>query len=190
MEVWVIPRIIAGKAKGLKLDTLQGDMTRPTSDRAKEALFNMLAPDLPGCFFADVFSGSGSIGCEALSRGAEKVFFIEEARECMQIISRNVQKVRLEARAELWRESALTALSKLPKQDIIFMDPPYHKNLGVLGLEIVEKCAILKNSGLLILEHDWDEQIPDEVGKLICCDSRKYGRCMLRFYRWKQEEAE
>ena len=59
MEVWVIPRIIAGKAKGLKLDTLQGDMTRPTSDRAKEALFNMLAPDLPGCFFADVFSGSG-----------------------------------------------------------------------------------------------------------------------------------
>ena len=87
-------------------------------------------------------------------------------------------------------KSALTALPKLPKQDIIFMDPPYHKNLGVLGLEIVEKCAILKNSGLLILEHDWDEQIPDEVGKLICCDSRKYGRCMLRFYRWKQEEAE
>ena len=186
--MWVIPRIIAGQARGLKLDTLQGDMTRPTSDRAKEALFNMIAPDLPGCFFADVFSGSGSIGCEALSRGAEKVFFIEEAPACMKIVSRNVEKVRMQEQAVFYQESALKAIPKLPKQDIIFMDPPYHKNLGVLGLEIVEKYAILKNNGLLILEHDWDEEIPGNVGALIRMDVRKYGRCMLSFYRWEKKE--
>lgn len=188
-EVWVIPRIISGQARGLKLDTLQGEITRPTADRVKEALFNMIATDLPGCYFADVFAGSGSMGCEALSRGAEKVFFIEEAPACMKVVCRNVEKVRLQEKAVFCQESALKALPKLPKQDIIFMDPPYHKNLGVLGLEIIAKYAILKNDGLIILEHDWDEEIPDKVGDLACCDTRKYGRSMLRFYRWEKEQV-
>ncbi len=188
-EVWIIPRIISGQARGLKLDTLQGETTRPTADRVKEALFNMIAADLPGCYFADVFAGSGSMGCEALSRGAEKVFFIEEAPECMKVISRNVEKVKLGQKAQFYKESALKALPKLPKQDIIFMDPPYHKNLGILGLEIIAKYAILKDDGLVILEHDWDEEIPDRIGALACCDTRKYGRCMLHFYRWEKEVA-
>lgn len=185
-----IPRIIAGQARGLKLDTLQGDVTRPTADRVKESLFNIIASRIPGCCFADVFAGSGSVGCEALSRGAQQVVFVEEVPECANIVSRNIQKVRLEQKAKLYRESALKALPKLPKQDIIFMDPPYHKNLGILGLEIIAKYAILKNNGLVILEHDWDEEIPDRIATFVRYDTRKYGRAMLSFFREDKEQAE
>ena len=120
-------RVIAGTARSLPLKTPRGQETRPTTDRIKETLFNILQQDIPGCVFVDLFSGSGGIGIEALSRGARKAYFVENAREPLSCLTDNLEFTRFQDRAVVLKQDAVAALASIAEQtvDILFMDPPY-----------------------------------------------------------------
>ena len=120
-------RVIAGSARRLLLKTPKGNDTRPTQDRIKETLFNILQNDVPGAIFVDLFCGSGGIGIEALSRGARKCYFAENSQEAYNCLLENLHTTHLEHKAKMFKQDAVTALSAIREQeaDIIFLDPPY-----------------------------------------------------------------
>ena len=126
-------RVIAGSAKRLLLKTIEGMDTRPTTDRIKETLFNMLQPQIPGCFFLDLFSGSGAIGIEALSRGAKTAVFIENNPKAADCIRENLQRTHLEEGALVMNCDVIAGLKRLEGRNyrfgLIFMDPPYNMDL-------------------------------------------------------------
>lgn len=143
-------RIIAGSRKSLKLKTPSGMNTRPTMDRTKETLFNILSPDIYGCRFLDLFSGSGSIGLEALSRGADYAVFVEKNKAAADIITDNIKTVGLKEQSRLMNMDIMKAVSILEAEqdrfDIIFLDPPFEKGL--------EKAVIIRLSTSSLLHKD------------------------------------
>lgn len=148
-------RVIAGSAKRLQLKTLEGLDTRPTTDRIKETLFNMIAPYLSDCHFLDLFSGSGGIGIEALSRGAKETVFVEQNPKAMKCIKENLNYTRLEQSAVCMQDDALSALRKLEGSvsfDYIFMDPPYDKFLEKDVLMYLSNSDLLEEDGIIIIE--------------------------------------
>ena len=144
-------RVIAGAAKGHNLQTIEGLATRPTTDRIKETLFNIIAFDLPECSFLDLFAGSGGIGIEALSRGASEAVFVDASAECQAVITDNLKHTKLQDRAKLMKTDVLSALDKLAAEgksfDIIFMDPPYESELYGPVLQKIVETNILKQEG-------------------------------------------
>lgn len=156
-------RVIAGSAKGHKLQTIEGLETRPTTDRVKETLFNIIAFDLPECRFLDLFSGSGAIGIEALSRGAAEAVFVEQSAQCQQIITENLTHTRLQERAKVMGLSVEVALDKLSQQnkqfDMIFMDPPYDAGLASTTVQMIVDKHLLAKDGIIIVEHSTKNQI-------------------------------
>lgn len=147
-------RVIAGSAKRIQLKTLDGLETRPTTDRIKETLFNMIAPWIGDCQFLDLFAGSGGIGIEALSRGAEKAVFIEMNRAAMEVIRENIRRTGLEERSELVRADVSAGLQRLSgrKFDYIFMDPPYQGRLEKRTLKLIGELDLLAEDGMIIAE--------------------------------------
>lgn len=148
-------RVISGKAKHMPLKSLEGIATRPTTDRIKETLFNMLQNEIYGCRFLDLFSGSGAIGIEALSRGAKEAVFVEKNPQAVKCIHSNLSFTKLEEGARLIQADVFAAISRLEEEepfDIIFMDPPYDK---LLEREVLEKLAdsgIADHCTLIIIE--------------------------------------
>lgn len=177
-------RIIAGKHRGRVLKEFKGREIRPTSDRAKEALFNILQFDIAGSEFLDLYSGTGGIGLEALSRGAERVVFVDNSRESVKLLKENL--AYLKEQAEVVESDALSfvSLSK-DKFDLIFLDPPYSVN----ATEVVEtaiKRGLLKDGGRIIYEHSEDfEAVVLSAEKV---DSRKYGIAVFDFSFRKRRE--
>lgn len=151
-------RVIAGSARRLPLKTPDGIDTRPTTDRIKETLFNILQDDIYGCRFLDLFSGSGGIGIEALSRGAAKAFFVENDRRAADCIRENLRKTRLETKGVLLFCEAAGALRQLAASeaamDIIFMDPPYNKQLENQMLEVLRNSPLADSHTVIIIEAD------------------------------------
>ena len=146
-------RVIAGKARRLPLMAPDGEDTRPTTDRIKETLFNILQDDIPGCRFLDLFAGSGGIGIEALSRGAKEAVFVENDRRAWQCIEANLKKTRLETQAELIRGDVIGALGRLREPfDIIFADPPYRKGWEERILDGLVGSQAAARESLVILE--------------------------------------
>ncbi len=149
-------RVIAGKAKRIQLKCIEGLETRPTTDRIKETLFNMLAGDLYGCVFLDLFSGSGAIGIEALSRGAEKAVFVEKSSEAVKCIQYNLERTRLKLQAEVVRQDCLSAIRTLsqryPHFDIVFMDPPYRQDLEFKVLGLLADISSVDQDTQIIIE--------------------------------------
>lgn len=149
-------RVIAGSARRLPLKTIEGQDTRPTTDRIKETLFNMLQYDLADCLFLDLFSGSGGIGIEALSRGAAQAVFIEQSQKAADCIRENLEFTRLDGRAMVMVCDVLTGLRRLEGKgyvfDIIFMDPPYNKGLERTVLEYLSASPMAGKDTLLIVE--------------------------------------
>lgn len=147
-------RVIAGTARSLPLKTPLGEGTRPTTDRIKETLFNILQNEIPGSVFVDVFSGSGGIGIEALSRGAKKAYFIENAREPLACITDNLKFTRFEDRAVILRQDAVAALSGISEKevDILFMDPPYDQEQERRVLEALQGMRYVTEDTLIIVE--------------------------------------
>ena len=148
-------RVIAGRARSLKLLTPPGMDTRPTTDRIKETLFNMLQRGLSGCRFLDLFSGSGAIGIEALSRGASYAVFVENNRAAARCIQKNLAYTRLAADARLICKDVLSALRELegePAFDYIFMDPPYGCQSERRALEFLAGSSLLDGGGIVIVE--------------------------------------
>lgn len=148
-------RIIAGRAKSLPLKTVPGLDTRPTTDRIKETLFNMINPRLPGAAFLDLFAGSGGIGLEAASRGATKVVFVEQSRKAAACIQENITFTKASGESTLLVMDAMAALRKLEGTetfDLIFMDPPYEKELERKVLEYLAASTLITEDTLIIVE--------------------------------------
>lgn len=149
-------RVIAGKARRTILNTIEGLDTRPTTDRIKETLFNMINPILSDCDFLDLFSGSGAIGIEALSRGAKSAVFVENNKVAAECIKTNLIKTKLENDSQILVQDAISSIHALELQgktfDIIFMDPPYNKLFEKAILEILQNSNIIKYNTLIIVE--------------------------------------
>ena len=148
-------RVIAGTAKRLQLKTVEGMETRPTTDRIKETLFNMITNSLADCNFLDLFSGSGAIGIEALSRGAAHAAFVEQNKKATKCIKDNLTFTKLADRAVVLETDVLSALKRLENSkeyDFIFMDPPYNMLLEKKALEYLSKSNLLAEYGTIIVE--------------------------------------
>ena len=155
-------RVIAGTAKRIQLKTIEGLDTRPTTDRIKETLFNMISEYLADSRFLDLFSGSGAIGVEALSRGAEYAVFVEQNPKAVMCIRDNLKATKLEARANVMSTDAISALRRMEgKQqfDYIFMDPPYDQLLEKQVLEYLQDSQLLSEDGLIIVEASLETDI-------------------------------
>lgn len=161
-------RVISGSARGHKLKAPEGFNTRPTTDRIKESLFNIIAADLYECRFLDLFSGSGAMGIEALSRGAAKAVFVDRDRSSAAVIKENLRATRLENKAQVMNCDTAAAISRLgslsEKFDIIFMDPPYNKGFVENTLTYIVKENILAGDGYIIAEQSQDDKLPDIQG--------------------------
>ena len=149
-------RVVAGEARSVPLVTPSGKDTRPTSDRIKETLFNILQNDIPGCRFLDLFSGSGGIGIEAISRGAKHCTFVDLAREPIKCIQANLEKTKFTDRATVLPMEVTYGIAKLSRQgepfDIVFADPPYPKEFESKILNLLGESEILRKDTLVIIE--------------------------------------
>lgn len=152
-------RVIAGTAGSLPLKAPEGMDTRPTTDRIKETLFNIIQGQVPGSIFVDLFSGSGGIGIEALSRGARHAYFVENGKNAAACIQENLKFTRFTERATLLRQDVLSALSLIPEQEagIIFMDPPYQSGLERDVLSALSRQRYVTENTLIILEAERDK---------------------------------
>lgn len=180
-------RVISGSARGLKLESPSGDKTRPTLDRVKEALFSMLLPYLNGAVVLDLFAGTGALGIEALSRGADKSYFVDNSKEAIGVISANVSVAKFVASSEIMHVDALEFLKKCDQKfDIIFLDPPYANGLYESVLELLIKNEILKKDGLVVIEKDLDTQPIDLFdNKFEVFKEKKYGRVGITVLKWR-----
>ena len=182
-------RIISGKARGTKLYTLDGENTRPTLDRVKESLFNIIQSKINDCIFLDVFSGSGAIGLEAASRGAKKVILCDSSKEAIQIIKKNIAKTHTEEQIELYHTSSQELLENKIKEkvDIVYIDPPYKTNLAFESVKIILDKKIINKNSIMIIETDEVERVISQVRnlKIEIIDQRRYGRAHLIFLKEK-----
>ena len=178
-------RIISGKARGTKLYTLEGNNTRPTLDRIKESLFNIIQQDLPDCIFLDLFSGSGAIGLEAASRGARKVILGENSKQAIKIIEKNIEKTHLKEQVELLPYDYKIILENYIKEplDIIYIDPPYRTDYAYKAIKAILDNKLLNEQGIIIIETDNKEKVLDLLEKIEIQikDIREYGRVKLIF---------
>ena len=148
-------RVIAGIARSMPLKAAEGDNTRPTTDRIKETLFNMLQPDIAGCRFLDLYSGSGAIGIEALSRGAKEAVLVENARAALAVIKDNLAFTKLSSNAVVMEQDVLSAINRLSGKgvfDIVFMDPPYGKDYEYDVLNALSHSDIIDKYTIIIIE--------------------------------------
>jgi 16S rRNA (guanine(966)-N(2))-methyltransferase RsmD len=176
-------RIISGKCRGLNLSTLKGDNTRPTLDRVKESVFNILGNKLDELVVLDLFAGSGALGLESLSRGAKFCYFVDSSKEAIDIIKKNVAKCRVEDKSEILNNNFEIALEKFKDNifDLVFLDPPYGKDLGVQAISKLKR--VVKDDVIIVLETDSIDIVPDTIDCFEKYDSRKYGRVIISFYR-------
>ncbi len=149
-------RVISGTARSLPLKTPSGTETRPTTDRIKETLFNMLQVDVPGSIFVDVFAGSGGIGIEAISRGAKHAYFIENGKDAISCIQDNLVFTKFTDKATLLKQDAISALSLISEKqvDIVFMDPPYQSGIEDSIFAVLSNQNYITDGTLIIVEAD------------------------------------
>ena len=179
-------RIIAGSAKGRRLRAPAGKQTRPTSDRVREALFNILGPPPTGAWVLDLFAGSGALGLEALSRGARRAVFVEESKIAMQSLRQNIDDLEFSGAVQVHQGEALRSLRRFAREDRayhwIFIDPPYATELAEQCLQEIGAASILASTGLVIVEHDRRSQPGEAYGTLVKTDARRYGDTCVSFY--------
>lgn len=153
-------RVIAGKARSLPLKAPEGKETRPTTDRIKETLFNVLQNRIGGAVFIDLFSGSGGIGIEALSRGASKAYFVENNKKALACIRENLRFTKLEKSSMIINADVCLALGRIHEvADILFMDPPYSSGLDCAVLERLQTANCINKDTLIIIETDLQKEI-------------------------------
>ena len=172
-------RVIAGEFRSRRLKTLPGITTRPTPDRLRETLFNVLAPMIDGSVFLDAYAGTGAVGIEALSRGARRCIFVEKNRAAVEVIRENLAMLGISNLAEVYTGKALTVLERVPG-DIIFLDPPYEMEKEYeAALDILGASA----KGLVIVQHSSRTALQPEYGCLRRYRTLKQGSNSLSFYR-------
>lgn len=180
-------RVISGKAKGITLESIPGLTTRPTTDRVKEAVFSSIQFELQSAVWLDLFAGSGAMGIEALSRGAEKAFFVDQSPEAIQQVLKNLKATKLIQNAIVKQGLVDQVLSSLKTQDmrfdIIFMDPPYGLGLCHETMLQLVSLEVLTDTTIVVVEHDKSEPLLEEYGKLVRVKTKKYGKILISTYR-------
>jgi 16S rRNA (guanine966-N2)-methyltransferase len=180
-------RVIGGNARGRQLKVPKGQALRPTAGRVKESLFDILPHDLSGAKILDLFAGTGNLTIEALSRGAVEAILVDSSAQSGKAIRENLHRLNLANRAKLLAMPVTRALRLLARQretfDLIFLDPPYERNLIEPALRIIDKETLLRESGVLIAEHSVREPITLHLQRLNLSDQRRYGSTTLSFFR-------
>lgn len=177
-------RVIAGISKGHNLKTPDGLSTRPTADKVKGSLFSMLSGSIYGAKVLDLFGGSGALGIEALSRGAESCVFTDMRIDAVSCIKANLTHTKLAEKATVLKTDSLVYLASCTEKfDIIFLDPPYNKGLAEKALAIIEQKELLTEDGLVSVERDESEAEIPGLLRLKCIKNKKYGRISLKIYK-------
>lgn len=178
-------RIISGTSKGRKLVTPRSQSLRPTSDRVKESIFNILQDDIVGKVVLDLFAGTGNLGIEALSRGAKKTIFVEKGRQALRLIQRNLTQFGLEERSEILPKDAIRAIGILKQRgesfDLILMDPPYQKGLIQKTLMKLNSYPIYHKDSILVIEHDRREPLSTVMDGWNLIRQRRIGDTVISF---------
>ena len=178
-------RVISGSARGLKLNTPGDDRVRPTTDRVKESMFNIVQDWVYDSQVLDLFAGSGALGIEALSRGASQAVFCDNSLDSIKIIKSNIEKARVVDRSQIvsgdFKRCLRDMEAKNQSFDMIFVDPPYYEGLFEEVLDTIRSCKILKKDGIVIVEHDAKKPI-GQVEGLEVYKEKRYGLTMLTFY--------
>ena len=181
-------RIISGKARGTKLYTLEGITTRPTLDRVKESIFNIIQSDIEDSIVLDLFSGSGAIGLEFLSRGAKRAVLCDNSKDAIKIIKQNVQKTHFEEIAEIYNMEFTKLVERLQYQkfDIIYIDPPYATDFIKISIEKIIEYKLVNENTKIIVETDDETRILNQIEKMDVeiTDKRKYGRATIIFLKY------
>jgi 16S rRNA (guanine966-N2)-methyltransferase len=181
-------RVIAGKYRSRTLRSLKGQELRPTSDRLRETLFNILGPMMEGAMFVDLYAGTGAVGIEALSRGARLAIFAEQHAPAVALIRRNLESLGIAAEAKVLSMNVLRALQRLEARNIhaqyIFLDPPYAADFeSENALEALGDSPLIALDGLVIVEHLGKRKLPPRVGNLELARIVAQGDAALSFYR-------
>jgi len=186
-------RIISGTSKGRKLVTLKSQSLRPTSDRVKESIFNILREEIEGGMVLDLFAGTGNLGIEALSRGAKKVIFVEKGRHALGLIQRNLAQFGLEEQSEILPTDANRAIGILKQRgktfDLIFMDPPYEKGLIEETLTKLSSHQIYHRDSILVIEHHRRELLPPIINRWNLIRQRQMGDTVISFLTPREGHA-
>lgn len=183
-------RIISGSARGTKLVTLEGEQTRPTLDRVKEPLFSILQNEILDATVLDLFSGSGALGLESVSRGARKAILCDSSRKAIQIIEENAIKTKMQDKVEIIPADYKIALKRIKEKglslDIVFLDPPYATDYDIQAIEYIQKENLLSDNGIIVVETNSDEKVEKiEKININILKIRKYGTVKLMFLNRK-----
>ena len=177
-------RVITGTARGVVLKTPEGMLTRPTSDRVKEALFSIINFDLPGAAVLDLFGGTGQLGIEALSRGAKSAVFVDAREDACRLIRENLKKTRLDGQSKVVRADYLDYLKRCrEKFDIILLDPPYAEVFLENAMKCITEIDILQSGGIMVAERPLEKELPFEFEGYTRSKDYKYGKTLLTIYR-------
>ena len=177
-------RVITGKARGVSLKTPEGMLTRPTADRVKEALFSIINFDIPGARVLDLFGGTGQLGIEALSRGAESAVFVDAREDACRLIRENLKRTRLEGEGRVVRSDYLDYLRRCREQyHIIFLDPPYAEDFLENALKCITEIDILQSNGIIVTERPLGKELPWDYPGYTRSKDYKYGKTLLTRYR-------
>ena len=178
-------RIIGGELKGRKLVTVPGRQTRPTADRVRESIFNILGDRVPSALVMDLFAGTGAMGIEALSRGAESVLFADYDKKALAALEKNVKACSLESRVKIIKWNILKNLNITSPFhhafNLVFIDPPYNKNLIQPTLSNLGKSECLKSGACIAIEHSLQEPISAIDQRFKISDQRRYGKTLVSF---------
>lgn len=181
-------RIISGKARGTKLYTLENLATRPTLDRVKESIFNIIQNDIREARILDLFAGSGAIGLEAISRGASYAVLCDQSKDAVNIIRKNIEKTHFEEFVKVYNSNYVECLKKVEGQvfDVIYLDPPYKTDYAVKAVEKIINLQLINEDSTIIIETDEEQKVLKDLEKIKnikMMDQRKYGRANIIFLK-------
>lgn len=177
-------RVISGSARGRKLGKLEGTETRPTADRVKVGLFNAIQFDVPGTVVLDLFAGTGQLGIECLSRGAERAVFVDNRKEAIDLIRKNLNMTRFQDRSQVIQMDSMSWLSSCRQRfDLIFLDPPYDSGLLEASLERIMEIDILSKDGIIICESRVDTTLPQQILEKGKAKEYRYGHTKVTTIR-------
>lgn len=179
-------RVIAGEHRGRRLTPVPGMGTRPTTDKVKESIFNMIGPFFDGGWVLDLYAGTGGLGIEALSRGAQHAVFVEKDPKAFSVVKKNISACRLENQAELYRNDATRALHALAKRqiafDLVFLDPPYARQNIAEDIQLLQDVNALSDGAWIVAEHDSAVQLPEVIGRCTVDRTAIYGDTAVTLY--------
>lgn len=185
-------RIVAGTRKSIPLKAVPGDLTRPTTDKVKESVFNILGPYLDGEMVLDLFAGSGGLGLEALSRGAKESVFIEKNPKAVTVLQENIAKARFQEESLVIRGDAKRAIEQLKegqkKFDLVFLDPPYAQTKLYDLAELLIQMDLVADGAILVVEHEKSVQVEENIPSAELYRTEKYGSLCVSFFTYTADD--